>query len=69
MPPQTPQTPQAFKAMLRAMGITHTQWCREHNLDPVYASRVLNGSIKAIHGKGHDYAVKMGIKTPPTLTP
>ena len=56
------KTPAQVKAEFLANGITISQWARDHNYTPRDVSLVLNGQIKGRYGKGHDIAVKLGIK-------
>ena len=55
-------TPDDFRKELRKEGKTLKKWAEERNFDPQYCSRVLNGMVKGSRGKGHEIAVKMGIK-------
>lgn len=43
-------------------GLTFQQWAKDNGYDRTYVSMVLNGRIKATHGKGHEIAVKLGLK-------
>lgn len=55
-------TPEEFKEQLRNEGITLKEWAEEHDFDPNYASKVLNGMVKGNRGIGHKIALKMSIK-------
>lgn len=55
-------SPEEFKQNLLTKGQTVSQWARDHGYTPRQASTVLNGQIKARYGRGHEIAVKMGIK-------
>lgn len=58
-------TPEQVKADFRAKGQTITEWARQHNYDRHYVYFVLNGQCKARRGKGHEIAVKLGLKPAP----
>lgn len=55
-------TPAEFRNSLRQEGRTLKEWAEDRGFDPQYCSRVLNGMVKGSRGKGHEIAVKMGIK-------
>lgn len=55
-------TPEQAKNVLRAQGKTITEWAREHGYSRNYVYFVLNGQSKARWGKGHEIAVKLGLK-------
>jgi gp16 family phage-associated protein len=59
------KTPEQVKAELLASGTTISKWARDNNYTPRDVSLVLNGQIKGRYGKGHDIAVKLGIKSAP----
>ena len=44
-------------------GETITAWAKKHGYSPHYVYFVLNGQSKARWGKGHEIAVKLGLKT------
>lgn len=56
------QTPEQIKKRLREQGITTKQFAASHGYDVVQVYRVLNGTIKATRGKGHQIAVAIGMK-------
>jgi gp16 family phage-associated protein len=56
------KTPEQIKANFRANGITVSQWARDHHYTPREVNLVLNGQVKGHYGKGHDIAVKLGLK-------
>ncbi|EPA6640195.1 DNA-binding protein [Serratia bockelmannii] len=60
------KTPDQVKQQFRQNGWTFTQWATENGYSPTDVYRVLNGLTKAKYGKGHDIAVKLGLKTPNT---
>ncbi|MDO4658405.1 MULTISPECIES: DNA-binding protein [Kingella] len=53
------------KAGFRERGETIKSWCEANGYDPTYVSRILNGSVRASRGKGHEIAVKLGLKEQP----
>ena len=56
------QTPEQVKKRLRQQGKTTAAWAQENGFEPWLVYRVLNGFTKATRGKGHDIAVKLGLK-------
>lgn len=60
--PQTEKTPEEVKAEFLAQGLTISDWARNNGYKPRDVSLVLNGQIKGRYGKGHDIAVKLGLK-------
>ena len=55
-------TPEQVKAKLQREGKTIQNWAKENGFRPNHVSLVLNGSCKAKYGKGHEIAVKLGLK-------
>lgn len=55
-------TPEQVKKRLRDQGKTQKQWALEHGYLPCEVTRILNGTWKATRGKGHEIAVKLGLK-------
>ena len=55
-------TPEQLKAKFHREGKTFTGWARDngYRIHAVYL--VLNGQSKCLHGKGHEIAVKLGLK-------
>lgn len=53
---------QQLKDDFKRKGLTFTHWAKEngYRVNDVY--RVLNGQVKANYGKGHEIAVKLGLK-------
>ncbi len=51
-----------FRKSLIDEGLTLKQWAEDREYDPEYCSRVLNGMVKGVRGKGHDIKVAMGLK-------
>ncbi|CRZ20616.1 DNA-binding protein [Kingella kingae] len=55
-------TPEQVKKNFKQKGITFSGWAREHGYRPQEVIRVVNGFSKASYGKGHEIAVKLGLK-------
>ncbi|EEI9451724.1 DNA-binding protein [Salmonella enterica subsp. enterica serovar Javiana] len=55
-------TAEQVKRLLRQQGKTITEWANEHGYTRNDVYRVLNGQVKANYGKGHEIAVKLGLK-------
>lgn len=55
-------TPDEVKQKFKQQGITFSAWARENGYRPQEVIRVLNGFSKASYGKGHEIAVKLGLK-------
>lgn len=53
------------KENFRQRGETMKSWSEQRGYDPTYVSRVLNGAVKANHGKAHQIAVELGLKEQP----
>ncbi|HIE4801240.1 TPA: DNA-binding protein [Serratia marcescens] len=58
------KTPDQVKQLFRQNGWTFNQWAAENGYNPTDVYRVLNGLTKAKYGKGHEIAVKLGLKVP-----
>lgn len=56
------KSPEQIKREFEEKGLSFTQWAEENGYAREYVSRVLNGSICATRGKGHEIAVKLGLK-------
>ncbi|ELW8656122.1 DNA-binding protein [Salmonella enterica] len=56
-------TAEQVKSLLRQQGKTITEWANEHGYTRNDVYRVLNGQVKANYGKGHEIAVKLGLKS------
>ena len=56
------KTPEQVKSEFEARGESFADWAREHGYDRLYVYRVLNGTIKAKRGIGHEIAVKLGLE-------
>ena len=61
-PESTALTPEQVKEKFKQQGITFSDWAREHGYRPQEVIRVVNGFSKASYGKGHEIAVKLGLK-------
>jgi gp16 family phage-associated protein len=55
-------TADQVKAKFRAEGRTFTEWAKQHGYTRNEVYLVLNGQKKCLWGKGHDIAVKLGMK-------
>ncbi|MBL5859535.1 DNA-binding protein [Serratia fonticola] len=56
------KTPDQVKQYFHLNGLTFTQWAKENGYSPTDVYRVINGLTKAKYGKGHEIAVKLGLK-------
>lgn len=55
-------TPDELKKKFKQQGTTFSEWARQHGYTPQEVIRVVNGFSKASYGKGHEIAVKLGMK-------
>lgn len=55
-------TPEQAKKNLQREGMTVTAWASKNNFNRNLVYQVLSGRCKANFGKGHEIAVKLGIK-------
>ena len=53
---------QKVKDDFKQNSLTFTAWAKEHGYRVNDVYRVLNGQVKANYGKGHEIAVKLGLK-------
>lgn len=60
-------TPEQVKRQLAQNGITTTEWAAKNGYSKNAVYRVLNGFDKALYGKSHEIAVKLGLKADPAL--
>jgi len=58
-------TPEMFKAQLRSQGKTIAAWSMENGFNPMDVYRIMNGVQKGKYGKGHEIAVRAGLKEDP----
>lgn len=56
------KTPDQVKKEFEATGKTISAWAAEHGFAPQEVYKVLNGQAKCKRGKGHDIAVRLGLK-------
>lgn len=56
-------TADQVKAKFKRDGITVTQWAQQNGYGRHYVYLVLNGQVKALYGRGHEIAVKLGMKS------
>ena len=57
-----PLTPKQLKAKFAREGKTFRDWARENGYHPVDVSHVVTGRNLATRGRGHEIAVKLGLK-------
>lgn len=55
-------TPEQVKKIFRDQGKTIKEFAAERNFPEMQVYRVLNGTIKATRGRGHEIAVALGLK-------
>lgn len=60
-----PLTPAQVREKFRREGKTIKGWAIENEYDPNRVYRVLAGLDKCLYGKGHEIAVKLGLKVAP----
>lgn len=58
-----PLKPEQIKAQFKREGRSFAQWARDNNYQYHDVIRVLNGFNKAQRGRGHEIAVKLGLKS------
>lgn len=56
------KTSEQVKQDLRQAGKTIKQFAQERGFPEVQVYRVMNGTIKATRGRGHEIAVALGLK-------
>lgn len=57
------ETPaEKLKRKFESEGRTFAEWARENGFPAVEVYKVLNGAIKGRRGRGHQIAVKLGLK-------
>lgn len=56
------KTSDQVKKEFEATGKTISSWAEEHGFAPQEVYKVLNGQAKCKRGKGHDIAVRLGLK-------
>lgn len=56
------KTPNQVKREFEASGQTVSSWAIQNGYLPQEVYKVLNGQARCLRGKGHDIAVKLGIK-------
>ena len=62
MTTKKPKTPDQVRAEFDRRGKTFAQWAEEHGYPRAEVSRVLTGACRAKRGRGHEIAVKLGLK-------
>ncbi len=58
-------SPEQIKANFESQGKTFSQWAKEYGFRSSDVYKVINGLSKAKRGKGHEIAVKLGLKEQP----
>jgi len=56
-------TPEKLKQQFQQRGETVADWAKNHGYQRWEVYRVINGQNKARFGKGHEIAVKLGLKS------
>lgn len=64
LPTEQPYTPDQVKELFSASGIAVSTWAKANGYHPTYVYLVMNGQIKGNRGRGHEIAVKLGLKIP-----
>ena len=59
-----PKTAEQVKAQLNAQGLTVKQWAIANNYPVPEVYKILSGERKGLYGRGHEIAVKLGLKVP-----
>jgi gp16 family phage-associated protein len=57
-------TAEQLKNKFRQQGKTFSDWAKEHGYSRRDVYLVLNGQNKARWGRGHEIAVRLGLKSP-----
>ena len=59
-----PKTAQQVKEHLSAQGLTVKQWAEDNNYPLPEVYKIMSGERKGLYGRGHEIAVKLGLKIP-----
>ena len=62
--PAEPKTAEQVKAHLHAQGLTVKQWAEDNNYPLPEVYKIMSGERKGLYGRGHEIAVKLGLKVP-----
>ncbi len=62
--PPTPKTADEVKARLHTQGLTVKQWAIAHDYPVPEVYKILSGERKGLYGRGHEIAVRLGLKIP-----
>lgn len=64
--PSTPKalTAEEAKAALYQKGVTLKQWAEANNYPIAEVYKIMSGERKGLYGRGHEIAVKLGLKVP-----
>lgn len=63
-----PKTPSQVKQDFENSGQPVSEWAEKNGYTPQEVYKVLNGQVKGKRGKGHEIAVKLGIKVQTNIT-
>lgn len=69
MTTQKLKTVEQVRAEFNARGESFVAWGKKHGFHQTNIYRVLNGYSCCSKGKGHEIAVKLGLKADPALNP
>ncbi|WP_019672286.1 DNA-binding protein [Psychrobacter lutiphocae] len=59
-----PKTPDQVRAELYERGITLKQWAQINGYPVPEVYKIMSGERKGLYGRGHEIAVKLGLKIP-----
>ena len=59
-----PKTADQVKEHLHAQGLTVKQWAEDNNYPLPEVYKIMSGERKGLYGRGHEIAVKLGLKIP-----
>ena len=62
--PIQPKTADQVKEHLNAQGLTVKQWAEDNNYPLPEVYKIMSGERKGLYGRGHEIAVKLGLKIP-----
>ena len=58
------KTAEQVKEHLNAQGLTVKQWAIAHDYPVPEVYKILSGERKGLYGRGHEIAVRLGLKIP-----
>lgn len=59
-----PLTPEQVRAKLHKQGMTLKQWAEAEGYPVPEVYKIMSGERKGLYGRGHEIAVKLGLKVP-----